>query len=100
MKRVVAPERNKPLIPRDLVALASSDRGAQVVVDALADDTAKPIEDPNVTLQEALGGQIEAEVRGLRARVGQRRDQRVDAPLAAGDLRPRRHLTPIELQHL
>ena len=40
------------------------------------------------------------EVRRLRARVRQRPNQRVDTPLLAGDLRSRRHLHPIELQHL
>ncbi len=39
-------------------------------------------------------------MRGRRPRERQRADQRVDAPLAAGDPRPRRHLRPIDLQHL
>ena len=97
---VVAPEREEPLVPRDLVAVAARDRRAQVVVDALARDPAEPVEDPDVTLQEALAGQIEAEMRGLRARVGQRGHQRVDPALASGDPRTGRHLAPVELQHL
>ena len=100
VERVVAAQREEPLVPGDLVAVAARDRRAQVVIDALADHAAQPVEDPDVALQEALGRQIEAEVRRLRARVGQRRDQRVDAPLAPGDPRPRRHLGPVELQHL
>ena len=67
VKRVVAPEREEPLVPRDLVALSASDRRAQVVIDALADDAAEPVEDPNMPLQKALGREIEAEVRRLRA---------------------------------
>jgi hypothetical protein len=53
-----------------------------------------------MALQKRLRRQVEAEVRRLRARERQRRDQRVDPPLAAGELRPGRHLGPIELQHL
>jgi hypothetical protein len=39
-------------------------------------------------------------VRGLRARIGQRPDQRIDAPLAAFDLWARRQLGPVQLQDL
>jgi hypothetical protein len=63
MEGVVAPEREEPLVPGDLVAVAARDRRAQVVIDALARDAAEPVEDADVALQEALGGQI-AEVRG------------------------------------
>jgi hypothetical protein len=51
-------------------------------------------------LQKPVDRHLEREERGLRTRVRQRRDQRVHAPLAPGDLRPRRHLRPIQLQHL
>jgi hypothetical protein len=37
-------------------------------------------------------------VRGMRAGKRQRADQRVDSALAPGDLRPGRHLRPIELE--
>jgi len=53
-----------------------------------------------VSLEEGLERQVKAEVRGLGTRVGQRRHQRVDAALAPRDRRPRRHLGPVELQHL
>ena len=100
VKRVVAPEREEPLVPRDLVALASRDRRAQVVIDALANHPAQPVKDPDVTLEKALSRQVEAEVRRLRPRIGQRRDQRIDPALTTGELRSCRHLTPVELQHL
>ena len=44
--------------------------------------------------------QIKAEVGRRSAPERQARDQRVDGPLTAGDLRSRRRLGPIELQHL
>jgi len=44
----VASERQEGLVPGDLIALAAGDRGAQVVVDALADDAAEPVEDPDM----------------------------------------------------
>jgi hypothetical protein len=96
----MAPEREEPLVPRDFVAVAARDRRAQVVIDAFADDAAEPVEDPDVPFQEALAGQVKAEMRRLRPGIGQRRDQRVDPALAPGDSRTGRHLTPVELQHL
>jgi hypothetical protein len=87
-------------IPTDLVALAASDDRAQVVVDTLARDTREPIEDAHVALEKRLGRHVEGEARRLGARIGQRAEQRVDPALAARDLRPRRQLQPVELQHL
>jgi hypothetical protein len=51
-------------------------------------------------LQERLDGHLQREEGGLRAGVRQRRDQRVDAPLATNDERSGRHLRPVDLQHL
>jgi hypothetical protein len=96
----VATQRDKPRVPADDVAIAARDDRAQVVVDALARDAAEPLQRPDVPLQKRLRAQIETEVRRLRTRERQRREQRIDTPLAPGDLRPRRHLRPIELQHL
>jgi hypothetical protein len=53
-----------------------------------------------MALQERLGRHLQAEVRRRRARERQRADQRVDPPLAACDLRTRRHLRPVDLHHL
>src|SRR3954467_1301019 len=41
VKGVVAAQLNEPAVPRDLFALAARDRGAQVVVDALAGNAAQ-----------------------------------------------------------
>jgi hypothetical protein len=82
------------------VALAASNDRAQVVIDTLARHAAEELEGAHVPLEERLERQIKAEVSGLGARVGQRRDQRVDATLAPGNPRPARHLGPIQLQHL
>lgn len=43
---------------------------------------------------------LEREVGGLGARVGQRREERVDAALAPADPGPARHLGPVELHYL
>ncbi len=53
-----------------------------------------------MALDERLDRHLEAEVGGRGARVGQRADQRVEATLAPGDLRPGWHLRPIDLHHL
>ncbi len=100
MEGVVAAQLREAVVPGDLVALAAGDRGAQVVVDALAGDAAEPLEGVDVALDERLDGHVEAEVGGRGAGVGQRADQGVDAALAAGDLRPGRHLGPVDLHHL
>src|SRR5215208_7029083 len=81
VKRVVAPQRDKAAVPGDLVAVATRDDRAQIVVDALARDAAQPLQRPNMPFQERLGTEVEAEVRRLRARERQAGDQRVDAPL-------------------
>ena len=72
----------------------------EVVIDALARDAAQPSERADVALQKRLDRHVEREVRRRRPRERQREHQRVDAALAAGDPRPRRHLAPIDLQHL
>jgi hypothetical protein len=96
----VAAQVEEAPVPMDDVALAAGDDRAQVVVDALARDPAEPVEDPHVALQKRLERHVEAEVRRLRARVGQRAHQRVDASLATGDLGPARQLRPVELEDL
>ena len=53
-----------------------------------------------MALEERLERHVEAEVRGLRARIGQRPDQGIDASLAAFDPRARGELCPVQLQHL
>jgi hypothetical protein len=105
VKGVVAAQLREPLVPVDHVApavdaLAARDGRAQVVIDALARDTAEPLECADMPLQEGLDRRVEGEVRGRRPRERQREHQRVNAPLPAGDPRPRRHLGPIDLQHL
>ena len=100
MEAVVAAQVREPRIPADLVVLAAGHGRAQIVVDALARHPAQPVEGAGVALKERLEPQVEAEERRLRARERQRDDQRVDAPLPAGDPRPARHLGPVELHHL
>ncbi len=51
-------------------------------------------------LEERLDRHLQREERRLRARIRQRGDQRIDAPLPTRDQRPARQLRPIELQHL
>ena len=97
---VMAAQVEEAAIPEDLVALAAGDDRAQVVVDALARHAAQPLERAYVPLQERLERHLEAEERRLRARVGQARNEHVDAPLTAEQLRAVRHLRPVELQHL
>jgi len=53
-----------------------------------------------VSLEEGLDGHVEGEVHGLGAREGQARDEGIDPALAAVELRPRRHLGPVELEDL
>jgi hypothetical protein len=100
VEAVVPAQVQETPIPDDLLPLAACDDRAQVVVDALAGDAAEDLEGADVALEEGLERQVEAEVRGLRARVGGGGDERVQAPLATVDPRPRRHLRPVELQHL
>jgi hypothetical protein len=64
----MAAQRNEPLVPGDLVAVAARDDRAQVVIDALARDPAEPLKRPDMALQKRLRRQVEAEVRRLRAR--------------------------------
>jgi hypothetical protein len=97
---VVAAQVQEARRPHDPVALAAGDRGAQVVVDALARHTAQPPEGAHMPLEKRLGRHLEAEERRLRTRVGQRADERVHASLTTGECRSRRHLRPVQLQHL
>ena len=101
---VVAAQLREPRIPVDdltaVDALAAGDRRPEVVIDTLARNAAQPLERPDMALQKGLDRHVEREVRRRRPRERQRADQRVDAPLPAGDPRPRRHLSPIDLQHL
>jgi len=53
-----------------------------------------------VALEEGLERHVEGEVRRLGAREGQGAHERVDPPLAAGDPRPARQLSPVELHDL
>ena len=100
VEAVVAAQMQKARTPDDLVAFAAGDRRAEVVVDALARHPTKPLERMHVPLQKRLGSHLKREEDSLRARVRQARDQRVHAPLTTCDRRPRRHLAPVELQHL
>ena len=100
----MAAQLREPRVPVDdlaaLDALAPSDRRLEVVVDALARNAAHPSERADVSLQKRLDRHIEREVRRRRPRERQREHQRIDAALSAGDPWPRRHLAPIDLQHL
>ena len=100
VKRVVAAQLHETRVPGHHVVVALGDRRTQVVIDALARHPTQPRERPDVALQKRLGRHVEAEVRRRRPRERQRADQRVDPALAPGDLRARRHLGPIDLQHL
>ena len=53
-----------------------------------------------MALQERLHAEIEREVGGLGARVGQRDDEGVDPPLPPGQARAALHLGPVDLGHL
>jgi hypothetical protein len=97
---VVAAQVQEAVIPDDLVALAAGDDRTQVVVDALARHTLQPLERTGMSLQEGLDRHLEREERGLRTRVRERGNKRVHPPLPASDLRPRRHLGPVQLHHL
>jgi hypothetical protein len=100
MEGVVAAQVEEAPVPVHDLALAAGDDRAQVVVDAFARDAAEPVEDAHVALEERLAGHVEAEVRRLGGRAGQRPEQRVDAPFAARDPGPSGQLEPVELQHL
>ncbi len=76
------------------------DDGAQVVVDALAGNASEPLEGADVALEKRLDGHVEGKVGGLGAGEGQTGDERVDSALAALKPWPRRHLGPVELEHL
>jgi len=97
---VVAAQVQEARIPDHLLARASSNDRAQVVVHALARHALEPLEGARVTLEEGLDRHLEGEEGRLRARVGQRGDERIHAPLAAGELRPGRHLRPVQLHDL
>jgi hypothetical protein len=87
-------------LPGSDVVVTPRDRRAQVVIDALTRNAAQPRQRADVALQEGLDRHVKGEVRRRRTRIGQRADQRVDAALTPGDLRPRRHLRPVDLQDL
>jgi hypothetical protein len=100
VKSVVAAQLQKPRVPRHDVAVTPCDRRTQVVIDALTRNAAQPRQRADVPLQEGLDRHVKGEVRRRRTRIGQRADQRVNTALTPGDLRARRHLRPVDLQHL
>ena len=91
MESVVAAQVQEARIPDDLIVLAAGNDRTQVVVDTLARHPAQPLERTHMPLQEGIEvPPLETEERRLRTRIGQRRNQRVDAPLTAKQLRPNR----------
>ena len=70
MEGVVAAQLHKPRVPGHDLSFAAGNGRAQVVVDQLAWNAAKPLEGAHVALEERLDGHVEAEVRGRGAREG------------------------------
>jgi hypothetical protein len=100
MEGVVAAQVQEASIPDHLVPLAAGDDRAKVVV---AHSRGTPSSHSNARawpLEKRLDRHVEAKEGGLRARVGQAGDERVDAPLPTGHPRPRRQLRPVKLLHL